>query len=55
MAIADMEYYLDRARAQLQLAQRATSPEVSMVHCTLARHLLERVHFGHERVWLSFG
>ena len=55
MAIADMEYYLDRARAELALAQRATSPEESTVHCTLAQRLLERVHLEQERVWLSFG
>ena len=52
MPLADLEYYLDRARTELDLAQQVACPEAATMHRTLARRFLERVHEEHERLWL---
>lgn len=54
MTLANMEYYLDRAKAELELAKRSTCPADAEAHCTLARRFLKQVHSEHESIDLSF-
>jgi len=40
----DRDYYYRRAEAELEQAQRATSPAAVKAHYTLAGHYLDRVY-----------
>jgi len=43
---SDTDYYYRRAEAELEQAQRATSPAAVKAHYTLAGHYLDRVYGG---------
>lgn len=50
MTLNDKNYYYQRAEAELERAQRATSPEAVKIHYTLAGHYLDRVYGDGEGV-----
>ena len=44
MTTNEMDYYLERAEAELTMAQRSTSPQAVKAHYTLAGYYLDLVY-----------